>query len=1130
MERLTTYIPDRPARLRVLTDLDSTLLVEAGAGTGKTALMAGRVAMLLAAGIPPPEIVAITFTEAAASELLVRITEYVERLLAGKIPEELKIAFENGLTTSQIECLKRGAESFDELTCSTIHSFCQQVTRPYPVEALLDPGAVVMDPTQATVSWERLFEQWLRQKLHDGPVEDPVAWLLIEEGEAGRRLIEQIATALQERRSAGGMQRDVNADLLTGFRAAVDGFQGVVRRAAQDGLTEQTSSRYADELGQLAAAYNLNPEKSIPFPELWRLCQPQLLVRSPDGLFTKTGSLRKYRVKGAWQSAAKAAGKPKGLGDRFNEEASAVYSHVEETLNALLSALGEIALSRVVAAVEHFREFYQEQKRGSAVLDFDDLLINARNLLRKSPEVRETLSKRYQHILVDEFQDTDPIQAEVLFLLSGEGPAEGPWWELRLHPGQLFLVGDPKQSIYRFRRADIAIYQQVKNAFLTQFPNGKVEITANFRSQRPILDFVNTRFAEPFADIGFAPLYCTVVDPPGTAPLVSRIHVECSHEAGTDDRRRAEAVQVANFCRSLLGEFPVRNGTTLEPCSPKHIALLAPSGTELWTYEQALEDLGIPLSTQAGKGLFWRQEIQDLIAVTRVLSNRRDSLALGALLRGPLVGLTEEELLDIVAELPRDPETQEFAFLTIDTDPTLITHRVAHDTLTNLRDLFRSAYNTTPFDILSAAIERLNVRPMLKLRYSHHPERALANVDLLLELSRQYSVRGLREFARDMMRRWKDAERQIEGRADAGADAVQIVTLHAAKGLEWPVVIPINMITRPRGASGVLFDGRNQVLLCKYDPIRTPAYDAFQAEEDEQLRRERLRMWYVCCTRARDMLAIPHHVNGNPGGTWFGEMDLRVEELPSAESQARGPYARPPTEGQNRQTLEVFEHEADTLAKSTPQIHWTSPSAADADKSSGAPMGGLTEPLIVPGPEESNVVGSALRGQILHKLMEEVLLGSIDGSLEALTSRAHELLAQLGLHDLQNAQSGVSSGEVCETILRTLSLPLVQQFRGKLVPEWNLFSSVHKDESNWEAAYGIADAIAYDDVGVPEIIFDWKSDVVPEPAVHKKHLAQLRTYLDMAHCPRGAIVYMTTGDVHEIAIEPRQESQPPISA
>jgi ATP-dependent exoDNAse (exonuclease V) beta subunit len=1129
MERVIANIPDRSARLRVLKDLNSTLLVEAGAGTGKTALMAGRVVMLLASGVPPRDVVAITFTEAAASDLFVRVTEYVQGLLAGKIPDELKIAFENGLTTSQLEFLKRGADSFDELTCSTIHSFCQQITRPYPVEASLDPGAVVMDDKQATVSWERLFEQWLRQKLDDAPADDPVAWLLIEEREHGRNFIEQIATAQQERRNAGCTQRELGADLLANFGLAVDQFQDAVRRAAEDGLIEEGSTQYAEALGQLAAAYSLTLDRPIPFPDLWRMCWPQRSVKSADTIFTKNGSLRKYRVKGAWRTAAKAAGKPLGLGERFNEEATAAYNRIQETLEALLDALGEVALSRIVLAVEKFRELYQEHKLASAVLDFDDLLINARDLLRNSTEVRSALAKRYRFILVDEFQDTDPIQAEILFLLCGEGPAEAPWWELRLRPGQLFVVGDPKQSIYRFRRADIACYQQVREALLTQFPDSKVEITANFRSQWPILDFVNTRFAERFVDIGFAPLFCTVNEPQPANPLVARIGVDYSAEAGTDDRRRAEALQVAQYCRSLLGEFPVRNGKALVPCQPKHIALLAPSGTELWTYEQALEDLGIPLSTQAGKGLFWRQEIQDLIAVTRVLSNRRDSLALGALLRGPLVGLSEEELLDIVAELPRDPETGEFAFVTIDTDPEGITHPVARETLIILRDLVRKAYNATPFDVLSAAVERLRVRPMLKLRYPHHPERALANVDLFLELSRQYSVRGLREFARDMMRRWKDAERQIEGRADAGADAVQIVTLHTAKGLEWPVVIPINMLTRPRGASGVLFDSRNQVLLCKYDPVRTPAYDALQTEENEQLRRERLRMWYVCCTRARDLLVIPHHVNVNAGASWFGEVDLRLAELPLVASQRQEPYNRPPMKGQNRQTLEVFEQEANTLAKSSLRISWTKPSAADPDKRSESATGGLAEPLVVTNPEQNSVTGSALRGQILHKMMEEVLLGSIDRSLESLTSRARELFAQLSLHDSRDPQSGVSSEEVCETIIRTLSLPLVQQYRRKLIPEWNLFSSVQREESNWEAAYGIADAIAYDDGGGPEIIFDWKSDVAPEPAVHKKHVAQLRTYLEMARCPRGAVVYMTTGDVYEIAIGPQQPSPPSIS-
>jgi ATP-dependent exoDNAse (exonuclease V) beta subunit len=208
-----------------------------------------------------------------------------------------------------------------------------------------------------------------------------------------------------------------------------------------------------------------------------------------------------------------------------------------------------------------------------------------------------------------------------------------------------------------------------------------------------------------------------------------------------------------------------------------HIALLSPSGTGLWMYERALEQLGIPIATQAGKGLYRRQEIHDLIAITRVLSSGRDTMALGAFLRGPLVGLTEEELLDIVAGLP-DGER-----LTVYTDPDLVNHEVAAETLRILTALKRKAYSTTPFDLLSAAVEELRVRPLLVERYPAHPERALANVDLFLEMARPFSVVGLRGFAQEMMRRWLDAEQEVEGRCDAAEAAVQIITVHSANAV-----------------------------------------------------------------------------------------------------------------------------------------------------------------------------------------------------------------------------------------------------------------------------------------------------------------------------------------------------------
>ena len=690
---------------------------------------------------------------------------------------------------------------------------------------------------------------------------------------------------------------------------------------------------------------------------------------------------------------------------------------------------------------------------------------------------------------------------------------------MRLRRGQLFLVGDPKQSIYRFRRADIVCYERVRNAFLAQFPDSKVEITSNFRSQQDILTFVNDRFAAPLAEIGFAPLSCTVEGPPPTDPRVVRLDVVYPEETGMMARRRAEAAHVASFCRYLLDHFRVRTkpGPDLEPCKPRHIALLAPSGTDLWIYEQALEEKGIPLSTQAGKGFFLRQEIHDLVAITRVLSNRRDTLALGAILRGPLVGLSEGELLDIVEALPRTPKTGGYSAITVNIDASHIQHSVAGATIAVLNTLARRAYNTTPFDILSAAVEGLRIRPLLLQRHPRHPERTLANVELFLDLARQYNVRGMRVFARDMMRRWEDAERQIEGRTDAGVEAVQIITVHAAKGLEWPIVIPINMVTETRGPDGVLYDAGQNILRCQFGLIKPSSYLALKDAENEQQSKERKRMWYVCCTRARDMLAIPHHMNARGTGSWYNEIDLRLTELQVATSEPLPEYASAVEEIQNEQTLDVFQKETETLSKNTRQIRWTTPSLTKDEKAQILPY---DDPLLDSESlfEADLISGSSGRGQILHKLMEEVLIGAVSEDFGALAQRAAELIRDLGLKDVADPSQGLNSRELAETVLRTLSKELVAQYRPRLVPEWNLYSSSQTDTHTIDAIAGIADAVAYNAQNEPEFVFDWKSDVAPDLQTQAKHRIQLRHYLAMTGCQNGAVVYMTTDTVQEVRL------------
>ena len=455
-------------------------------------------------------------------------------------------------------------------------------------------------------------------------------------------------------------------------------------------------------------------------------------------------------------------------------------------------------------------------------------------------------------------------------------------------------------------------------------------------------------------------------------------------------------------------------------------------------YERALEQLGIPIATQAGKGLYRRQEIHDLIAITRVLSSGRDTMALGAFLRGPLVGLTEEELLDIVAGLPEGER------LTVYTDPDLVKHGVAAETLRTLAALKRKAYTTSPFDLLSAAVEELRVRPLLVERYPAHPERPLANVDVFLEMARPFSVVGLRGFAQEMMRRWQEAEQEVEGRCDATEAAVQIITVHSAKGLEWPVVIPVNMCTGIKVTQGVLYSSRNGTLHCKAGNIEPPSYALVKEEEAEQRERENIRLWYVAATRARDLLLLPRHAGKGRGKTWFDLVDHGFAKLAAFVPPPVG-VAVPVPEERGAQTAQTFMAEAKRIVEQTLSLKWRKPSQHEDDEE---------RPEIEPVDEMivsvlPAVRSSAIRGTVLHKLLEEVLNHELQDDFEALRHRAAELLAQLGAYDHADPAKGSSSAEIASSVRKTLELPSgrqappracarVQCIRGCRTERWQL--------------------------------------------------------------------------------------------
>ena len=284
-------------------------------------------------------------------------------------------------------------------------------------------------------------------------------------------------------------------------------------------------------------------------------------------------------------------------------------------------------------------------------------MLATRTLLRGHEAVRQAASNRYTRILVDEFQDTDPVQAEILFLLTSAPGAAASWQQRALIPGNLFMVGDPKQAIYRFRGADVAAYMEARNAVERQYPGNILRITPNFRSRGDILGHVNRCFRDPLGRQ--APGYVALESSLGPAehglPCVMKATIQIGDRSRMAHVRDEEARAVADICARLIGNVRVRRlGGETSSIVPGDIALLAPVGTELWRYERALEDNGLPLVSQAGRNCS--------AARKRRISSRWSArwrtprtLALGALLRGPLVGLTEEELLDVAPGLtPED--------------------------------------------------------------------------------------------------------------------------------------------------------------------------------------------------------------------------------------------------------------------------------------------------------------------------------------------------------------------------------------------------------------------------------------------------------------------------------------------
>ncbi|MYN45905.1 UvrD-helicase domain-containing protein [Pseudoduganella sp. FT93W] len=1089
-------LDDAYARRQALLDHDSSLIVEAGAGSGKTALMAGRVVMLLAAGQAPSSIAAVTFTELAASELVQRVRDFVQLLCEGSVPSELRLALPDGPDAEQATRLGAALARIDEITCSTIHGFCQRLIMPYPVEAGIDPGASVMSAVQADMLYGDLLEQWLREELDQAQ-----GGSLAEFLDCGIRpmlaLVRTLAARLRHYRQDVVLPEADTAVPLQTWRTSFASLAGFIERC---GIIEDKSQAVLQEGRQFDLAVSAVPAAI-------------LTLQLPNAMFTKQGTARALRNKGVWTKAAREVGIATSEAEALLLELEGYVAASAEALLQLRAAASAAILAGLARAIQPVLARYQQAKRNAALLDFDDLIFAARALVRDHEPVRQALAQRYRHVLVDEFQDTDALQAEIFWTLCGELAATGAQdWRLRdIRPGALFLVGDPKQAIYRFRGADIAVYMAAREAFYRRDPKSVLAITTNFRSVQPILTFVNQCFAAALSadgQPGFVALNAFRGDCQESAVVGLDIQIGDGNVAQI---RQAEADAVADFCQRLIGQYRLRDKQGEEyPCRAADIALLAPSSAELWRYEAALEARGIAVVSQAGKGFYRQQEVQDLVALVRVLADARDTLALGALLRGPLVGLTEEALLDIVWHLQ---QTTPGAALSLWTDTALIDNELARQVLGDLKQLYLLSSSTTPALLLAEAIERLRVRHILVLRHAGRAERALANVQQFLEKANEYAVLGLAAFADDVSRDWADEVSVREGVRDKQEDAVTLFTMHASKGLEWPIVIPVNGCTQWMASDADFVQRNGGKLRCKVLGVAPPGYEEAIQNENADLACERVRLWYVAMTRARQLLVLPRGFD-RPAETWAGVLALDLESLPTLALSDQDEPALITSDTPVTQCAEQFSQECVVIETVQREIRWGSPSRGEG-AGELIPVEDGDARIDAGYASVAGVRGSRERGRVIHKLLEEVINGETVNDEGTLVARATELIEALGLFPCLDPSEGMSPEEIARCVAATLTLPEVSPLLSTLQAEYPLWSCT-PDKQTEHVMTGVADAVSIDSNGRVHTIIDWKSDVIPGPSLLEQYRAQVAAYVKMAGAVRGLLVMVSSGQVIEV--------------
>jgi ATP-dependent helicase/nuclease subunit A len=1023
---MSRRLPDQSARDLVEQALDRNLLVEAGAGSGKTESLARRMAAGIAAGRYEVEgMAAVTFTRKAAAELRARFQLDLERRLREEADAARRARLETALAR------------LERLFAGTIHAFCAHLLRERPVEAGVAPGFTELDDLEDDVQRRAAWRRYCERERAGG---SPAFAALLDAGLVPKDLDEAFATVCRFPEVAFPPGEAPMPDPAPARRALERFWQRLERllpRPLPRATTCEVQRRVRELRGRLRVA------------DLARASELAALLGRWDG---PPRLVRKW-----WIDPAPV---PRLVGAFCDE------------VVPFLAAWRRYCYGVAVRFLDGGRAYAAEARCRTITLSYEDLLQIAARLLRDRADVRGALQQKYRWLFVDEFQDTDPIQAEVICLLAAEAvgtPGRADWTRVPLRPGALFVVGDPKQSIFRFRRADIETYGCVR-ARIEATGGSTVALTTSFRARPALCDWANTVFPR------FFPRRATPQQPAfesldafreaGESRRVGVRQLVVPESVAKREVARADAEAVGRVIRVEVdsgrrgfGDFLVLT------CRKKALA----------GYAAALEALEIPLEVSGAAGFTASRAVGVLWTLLCALSDPGDEPALVGVLRGPLYGLSDVELFRHVrAGLPLR--------LTVPL-PEEAGGPVA-DALREVHDLYRLTRRLPA----PAAVERiLEATGWLAAGAGESPAGAEAG-HLLHAVDRVRRITEAGGTLADAAAALEDALESSEVDSvplESGRrDVVRLMNLHKAKGLEAAVVFladPLNglperadvRIVREGGAPRGYFQIRRG-----YEVLAEPAdWAAHEAAELEYVGAEARRLLYVAGTRAKDLLVVSRWAGGGASGPWQPFAPF-LQDVPAL----RVPDADAPAPSRTRVTVEA--RTADAAARTARhaaavRASWRVDSVT-ATAHRAAPVGRPVQAGRVREPD----TGLAW-GNLVHGLLEHAARGPHP-------DRAHLARVAAWL-TFDNPELRRVVPEALDTVERVLASDLWQQARAALELDAEVpFATRLYSPDGPTVLHGVIDLAFRTAEGWS--LIDYKTDQTDLATLVARHADQVRQY------------------------------------